>query len=218
MAPRYSIRSLGVPRAERPRPLVRELSLADLITLGNGACGTAAILLCMASLAEPESRAIGIALALMPLALLFDALDGVVARWRHRHSPFGADLDSLADIVSFGVAPAAIGFTLGLRGTWDAAILVFFVGCGIARLARFNATSDERSDERGKVPYFVGTPIPSSMLLVLLLAVLLRLDLVGDDLWLGHLELWGHRWHPLSALFALNGLAMVSSWLRIPKP
>ena len=51
-----------------------------------------------------------------------------------------ADLDSLADIVSFGVAPAVLGFALGLRGGWDAVILTYFVACGIGRLARFGRT------------------------------------------------------------------------------
>jgi CDP-diacylglycerol--serine O-phosphatidyltransferase len=68
--------------------------------------------------------------------LVFDILDGHVARWRNKSSPYGKDLDSLADVVSFSVAPAVLGFTLGLRGVWDCVCLSFFVCCGIGRLAR----------------------------------------------------------------------------------
>ena len=81
----------------------------------------------------------------------------------------GADLDSLADIVSFWVAPAVLGFTLGLRGGWDMLVLTVFVVCGISRLARFNVTAEALSDSSGKVKYFEGTPIPTSILIVMLL-------------------------------------------------
>ena len=82
-----------------------------------------------------------------------DVLDGYVARLnKKRQSVLGADLDSLADVISFGVAPAVLGFTLGLRGGWDMAILTYFVVCGVSRLARFNVTSAELADETtGKV-------------------------------------------------------------------
>ena len=69
-------------------------------------------------------------------------LDGYVARLnRTRQSVLGADLDSLADVISFGVAPAVLGFTLGLRGGWDMLVLTYFVVCGVSRLARFNVTA-----------------------------------------------------------------------------
>ena len=71
-----------------------------------------------------------------------DVLDGYVARLnRTRPSLLGADLDSLADVISFGVAPAVLGYTLGLRGGWDMLCLTYFVVCGVSRLARFNVTS-----------------------------------------------------------------------------
>ena len=100
------------------------------------------------------------------VALLFDFADGRVARRRGEHSPFGQELDSLADTVSFGVAPAALGYGLGLRGGLDIIILIFFVACGISRLARYNVTASQLSDDSGKVKYFEGTPIPSSLVLV----------------------------------------------------
>ena len=98
-----------------------------------------------------------------------DLLDGYVARLdAKRQSRLGADLDSLADVISFGVAPAVLGFTLGLRGGWDMLILTYFVVCGVSRLARFNVTAAALADAAtGKVKYFEGTPIPTSMLLVI---------------------------------------------------
>ena len=73
--------------------------------------------------------------------------------------------------VSFGVAPAVLGFTLGMRGVWDSLVLCIFVCCGVARLARYNVTSAALSGGTGKVPYYEGTPIPTSLVLVAVLAV-----------------------------------------------
>ena len=95
-----------------------------------------------------------------------DALDGRIARLRGVASPMGQELDSLADIVSFGVAPAAMAFAAGLRGGWDALFLIYFVGCGISRLARYNVTASAAAAAATKVKYFEGFPIPTSLLLV----------------------------------------------------
>jgi CDP-diacylglycerol--serine O-phosphatidyltransferase len=203
--------------------MLRGFVLADLITLGNAASGTAAILLCLGWLdpATPEASRntyLWLAFGLLPVAFVMDALDGAVARWRHRQSPLGADLDSLADIVSFGVAPAAVGFTLGMRGGWDALILIYFVCCGISRLARFNVTAADLADERGKVKYFEGTPIPTSLVLVAVLAVAFWKGATGPDLWLGEHRLGPWLLHPLTLMFAASGSAMISGTLRIPKP
>lgn len=62
-------------------------------------------------------------------------------------------------VISFGVAPAVIGFSVGLQGFWDLLILLYFVNCGVARLARFNATVGNTKDASGKIYYFEGTPI-----------------------------------------------------------
>ena len=101
-------------------PIFRSFVLADLITLANASCGMAAIFLCLTHVASSRTSYLWAVFIFLPLALVFDALDGFVARHMKRHSLLGADLDSLADIVSFGVAPAVLGFALGLRGTWDA--------------------------------------------------------------------------------------------------
>jgi CDP-diacylglycerol---serine O-phosphatidyltransferase len=139
-----------------------------------------------------------------------------VARWRQRSSLLGADLDSLADVISFGMAPSALAFAVGMRGALDVVVLLYFVACGISRLARFNATATALADESGKVKYFEGTPIPSSVLLVLVLAVLYALGKLGANLWLGAWTIGGLVLHPLVLLYALSGSAMIST-MRVPK-
>jgi CDP-diacylglycerol--serine O-phosphatidyltransferase len=131
----------------------------------------------------------------------------------------GADLDSLADVISFGVAPAVLGFTLGLRGGWDMLVLSYFVVCGVSRLARFNVTSSGLADPAtGKVKYFEGTPIPTSIGIVLLLGAAQWLGHTGPDLWFGAVRLGPALLHPLVLVYGLSGSAMISATLRIPKP
>jgi CDP-diacylglycerol--serine O-phosphatidyltransferase len=126
----------------RPRfSMIRSFALADVITLGNGACGAGSILALMQYMASHELGWLWCAIALSPLALVLDFADGRVARWRRRSSPLGADLDSLADVITFGMAPAAIGFAVGLQHPTDVVILLYFVGCCFSRLALFNVTS-----------------------------------------------------------------------------
>src|SRR6476620_12299230 len=152
------------PAPPRPRrfSLIRSFVLADFLTLGNGFCGSGSVLAAMNHLVTGESCWLVLAMVLLPIALVFDFADGRVARWRRRSSMLGADLDSLADVISFGLAPAALGFAVGLRGSIDVVILLYFVACGISRLARFNATATALADDSGKVKYFEGTPIPTS--------------------------------------------------------
>jgi CDP-diacylglycerol--serine O-phosphatidyltransferase len=127
-------------------------------------------------------------------------------------------LDSLADVVSFGVAPAVLGFTLGLRGEWDVVILVYFVVCGISRLARFNVTAAELSGGSGKVKYFEGTPIPTSIVIVALLGAAFYANAINEAVWLGVYRLGPAAFHPLALVYALSGSAMISATLRVPKP
>lgn len=202
---------------KKPFSLIRTFVLADVITIGNAVSGAGAILASMSYVATGDRGAIWTALVLLPIALVCDALDGAVARWRRKSSPLGADLDSLADIVSFGVAPAALGFALGLRGFVDAAILCYFVSCGIARLARYNVTAEELSDERGKVKYYEGTPIPSSLGIVLVLGIAFGLGRVHRDLWWGAMAVGPFVFHPLTLIYAVSGSFMIST-IRIPKP
>lgn len=200
--------------------MLRSYTWADLLTILNASCGTISIFLCLDYIATDNRRFLWAAFFLLPAALLFDVLDGYVARLdSRRQSVLGADLDSLADVISFGVAPAVLGFTLGLRGGWDMVILTYFVVCGVSRLARFNATTEALTDAAtGKVKYFEGTPIPTSVVLVLVLGLAQYLGRVDDQLWFGVYQVGPALLHPLVLMFAASGSAMISATLRIPKP
>jgi CDP-diacylglycerol--serine O-phosphatidyltransferase len=197
--------------------MLRSYTPADLLTLANAACGTIAIFLCLDYLAGGRSR-LWWAFVLPVVALAFDALDGYIARMdRQRQSALGADLDSLADIVSFGVAPAVLAYTLGLRGLWDVVCLTSFVCCGISRLARFNVTAAALTNTAtGKVHYFEGTPIPTSVTLVLVMAGLYGAGMTGDMLPGGEWTLLGRSLHPFALAFLVSGSLMIST-IRIPK-
>jgi CDP-diacylglycerol---serine O-phosphatidyltransferase len=151
-------------------------------------------------------------------ALIFDVLDGRIARWRHTASAMGRELDSLADVISFGVAPACLAYSLGFRGLWDALCLLYFVVCGISRLARYNITAEAMSQEAGKVTYFEGTPIPSSVLLVFVLMGLTWAGRVGDAIPGGAIDILSYDLRPLVLLFVLSGSMMISKTVHIPKP
>ena len=207
----------SAPR-KRHFSMIRDFQPADFLTLANGASGTAAIFFSMDHVRAGSIGKVYAAGTFIVLALFFDVMDGRVARWRHQASVMGRELDSLADVISFGVAPAALGYALGLTGIGDGIALLYFVACGISRLARYNITAEQMSQETGKVTYFEGTPIPSSVLLVILLVALThagRVDaaLPGGAIQLGPLEL-----HLIALLFVLSGSLMISKTLHIPKP
>jgi CDP-diacylglycerol--serine O-phosphatidyltransferase len=124
----------------------------------------------------------------------------------------GRELDSLADVISFGVAPAAIAFAAGLDTPLDQAGLVYFAVCGLSRLARYNVTAEKLAGPGGAVRYFEGTPIPTS---IVPLALLLWAFASGN---LGAVEVAGVRLHLVTLLFVLSGSLMISKTLRVPKP
>jgi len=200
--------------------MLRSYTAADALTIGNASCGTIAIFLCLDYIATDNGRLLWVAFLLLPLALVCDVLDGYVARaQKHRQSLLGGDLDSLADVISFGVAPAVLGFTLGLRGGWDVLCLTYFVVCGVSRLARFNVTAAALADSQtGKVKYFEGTPIPTSIAIVALLGVAFQLGRIEEDLWFGAYQVGPAVLHPLALVYVASGSAMISATLRIPKP
>lgn len=203
--------------------MLRDFRLADWFTLANAFCGTGAIFAAMRFLQEasasPDSRRDLLwGMALIPLAFVFDALDGRVARWRQSASTLGRELDSLSDVISFGVAPAALGYACGLQGGWDWVVLSYFVGCGVSRLARYNVTAEQLSGTEGKVKYFEGTPIPTSVVIVGLLAWAAAQARIGEALWFGVHQLGPWQLHPLVLVYALSGSLMISKTLHIPKP
>jgi CDP-diacylglycerol--serine O-phosphatidyltransferase len=206
----------STPARKKRFSMLREFAAADWLTLANGFCGAGSILAAMQYTATQDNGYLRTAMALLPAALFFDFADGRVARWRRRSSMLGADLDSLADVISFGMAPAALAFAVGMRASLDVAVLLYFVACGISRLARFNATADQMADDSGKVPYFEGTPIPTSVLLVGILAWLSSQSLLGETMLFGLWDLGPVALHPLTLMYFLSGSLMIST-IHVPK-
>lgn len=205
-----------IPKS-KPFSMIREFHLADWFTLANAVCGVGALFSIMTYLERHEIKHVYFACGLVLAALIFDVLDGRIARWRQKTSSMGRELDSLADIISFGVAPAIIAYGCGMQGLFDRIVLAYFVACGVSRLARYNITAETLSEGTDKVKYFEGTPIPTSIVLVLLLAVAAWLGAVRENLWFGEVALAGFMLHPLVLMFAISGSLMISR-IRIPKP
>ncbi|MBG6082061.1 CDP-diacylglycerol--serine O-phosphatidyltransferase [Rubrivivax gelatinosus] len=196
--------------------MIREFHLADWFTLGNAICGIGALFSTMTYLETGDVLHVYFAAALVLAALVFDVLDGRIARWRQKSSAMGRELDSLADVISFGVAPAIMAYGVGMQGLYDRIVLVYFVACGVSRLARYNVTAEALSEGTGKVKYFEGTPIPTSILIVAMLAIAAALGDVRQELWFGHLQFGGFTLHPLVLVYAISGSLMISR-IRIPK-
>jgi CDP-diacylglycerol--serine O-phosphatidyltransferase len=207
---------MTTPKLHKPFSMIREFHLADWFTLANAVCGTGAMFSMMTYLQTEDVRHVYFACALVLAALVFDVLDGRIARWRQMTSAMGRELDSLADVISFGLAPAVIAYGCGMQGLYDRVVLVCFVACGVSRLARYNVTAEELSEGGSKVKYFEGTPIPSSLLLVFVLFAAAWQNALGESLWFGKLVIAGFTLHPLVLLFAASGALMVSR-MRIPK-
>lgn len=122
--------------------------------------------------------------------------------------------------ISFGVAPACVALSLGLRSGLDHLALAFFVLCGLTRLARFNVTvAAIPKDATGKSSYFEGTPIPTTLAIDGIMALWVAKGWVGADLPLG---VWGQgslwEFHPVVLMFVLHGCLMTSKTIKIPKP
>ncbi|OCH95003.1 CDP-diacylglycerol-serine O-phosphatidyltransferase [Obba rivulosa] len=205
--------------------LVRNFRLADLVTIANGICGSFSIFMSAKYLLTQDEDYLWSALAFPLAGLMFDFLDGKVARWRNESSMIGQELDSLADLISFGVAPALLAFVVGFRTYLDTVVLTGFICCGLARLARFNATvALVPKDAKGKAHYFEGLPIPSSLALVAVLSYWTKMGWIEGKagIPLGTITLWGPKGgdgdvHLASLAFALWATAMVSKTLRVPK-
>ena len=192
--------------------MIRSFHLADLFTIANGCCGIAAIFHAIRFVESGNPIQLWVATLLVPLAMVFDVLDGRIARWRHKASTLGRELDSLADVISFGAAPAAIAYAAGLRSALDQTMLMYFAVCGLSRLARYNITAEDLADNTGKVQYFEGTPIPTSIVPLALLLGASHYDLLWP------VQMFGWPLHLASLLFVLSGSLMISKTLRIPKP
>ncbi|MEO8015014.1 CDP-diacylglycerol--serine O-phosphatidyltransferase [Polaromonas sp.] len=207
---------MNLPKINKPFAMIREFHLADWFTLANAICGIGALFSMMTYLQVNDVRHVYFACGLVVAALIFDVLDGRIARWRQKTSAMGRELDSLADIISFGVAPAVIAYGCGMQGLYDRIILAGFVACGVSRLARYNVTAESLTGDGGKVKYFEGTPIPTSLVLVMVMLVAAWQGALQDALWFGQVTFGGFTLHPLVLLFALSGSLMVSR-IRFPK-
>ncbi|KAI0797894.1 hypothetical protein C8Q75DRAFT_709676 [Abortiporus biennis] len=208
--------------------LVRNFRLADLVTIMNGVCGSFSIFMSAKYLISNDEDYLWSALLFPIGGCMFDFMDGKIARWRNESSMLGQELDSLADLISFGVAPALLAFVVGLRTYLDTVVLTGFICCGLARLARFNATvAVIPKDIKGKAHYFEGLPIPSSLGLVTVLMYWTKQGWIEGPgkagiPW-GSVTLWGPKGgdgelHLVSIVFGLWAAAMVSKTLRVPKP
>ena len=200
--------------------MIRNLHLADLITMMNGFSGFYSIVSCLRFTLTGKAHYVQRAHFFILLGMFFDFFDGKVARLRNRSSLMGQELDSLADLVSFGVAPASVAFTIGFQSTLDVLVLSFFVLCGLTRLARFNVTVAQLpKDVSGKSKYFEGLPIPTSLALVGAMAYLVNKGFILEQLPFG---LFGagswYEFHPAVLAFAIQGCGMISKSLKIPKP
>lgn len=153
----------------RPRRLKTIALLPALITLGNGVCGTVAIFKIgqyMAGGPGGNEKTAQAAAWLILLAMVFDALDGFVARLTRTASSFGAQLDSLCDLVTFGVAPAFLTYAMTRNDVTDSiwarpvqAVCVLYAMCALIRLARFTVeTAPDESAHRE----FAGLPSPAA--------------------------------------------------------
>jgi len=206
---------MTTPKRHKPFAMIREFQLADWFTLANAVCGTGALFSMLTFLQTTDVRHVYFACGMVVAALVFDVLDGRVARWRQKSSGVGRELDSLADVISFGVAPAVIGYGCGMQGLYDRIVLTYFVACGVSRLARYNITAAALS-EGDKVKYFEGTPIPTSLLLVVLMFVAATQGALRNALWFGQVVFAGFTLHPMVLAFAVSGSLMVSR-IRFPK-
>jgi CDP-diacylglycerol--serine O-phosphatidyltransferase len=132
------------------------MKIADIFTVGNLFCGILSILLATDGLFDLSAL-------LLFFAVVFDVLDGKIAGLLHQKNLFGKQIDSMSDLVSFGVAPALLYYSLSSPGILGIIVALFFVACGMLRLARYNI-----SEEAG----FEGVPITVNGVLFPLLFLL----------------------------------------------
>lgn len=196
------------PRVPNGEEKVTIYFLPNLMTAGNLACGFFALTWIFKYQGVGDWHHIQTAIKLILVAFAFDFLDGRMARLMRKQSQFGREFDSLADIVSFGVAPAFLVYRIVLyqfeRTGWI--IAAIYLLCGGIRLARFNVLSGRPSPSHGRE--FIGFPIPSAAALVVSVTLFM--------MWLaGHeRELGRSRW-VLPGLMLLLSALMVSN-VRYP--
>lgn len=199
--------------------LIKNLHLADLITLCNGFSGFYSIILCLRYMLTHVTKYLYFAQLLIIFGLFFDYFDGRVARIRNKSSLMGQELDSLADLISFGVAPAILAFSIGFQTTVDVLFLSFWMLCGLTRLARYNVCAQNMpKDSSGKIKHYEGMPIPTNFLLVILMSFFIfkswtYKNLPGGLLFKNTLL----EFHSLTIIFFLQGCSQILKSLKIKK-
>lgn len=173
--------------------------LPNLFTLSSVACGFYAISL-LAKTAVPTAETFTVCAWAIFLAAFFDMFDGRIARMTKTQSAFGGEMDSLADVISFGVAPALTVYRWGLEelGYWGIFAAFVYVACGAIRLARFNVMAQNHV---GSMNYFVGMPIPGGATMVVAM-------IIFQQSYLGH-PIQNQAY--VAALVIAIGLLMVSN-------
>jgi CDP-diacylglycerol--serine O-phosphatidyltransferase len=206
------------PNGENPEAKLKIYFLPNLLTAGNLFCGFVALTniveakLPADNFAEGDFSKIKLALGFILLACIFDLLDGRVARMGGVESPFGREFDSLADLISFGVAPAFLVHRVVLRDVpffeghpeWGWFIASIYLLCGAFRLARFNCLAAQSGGGKD----FLGYPIPSAAGLVASLTLLI-IQLNEHEKTLG-------KWNYLLVVVLLFLSAMMVSTVRYP--
>ena len=202
--------------------MIRDFHLADWFTIANALCGMGAVLAVMAYLSGKNAQGLLWAAMLIPAAFLFDVCDGRIARWRQTQSALGRELDSLADVISFGVAPAAMAFGAGLNGFWDCLVLVYFA----YHLAHFtwHLTGPQPTalNADGTFDAFSmlvkGFQQPLITLLYVVAQVLLAAHIShGIYSLFQHLGFWGAKWTPfLKNASLVVGYGLCAGFASIP--
>jgi len=186
--------------------------LPNLLTAGNLFCGFVALTKIVEADLSNGFQPIKLALGFILLACIFDLFDGRVARMGGVESPFGREFDSLADLVSFGVAPAFLVHRIVLRDLftghpeWGWFIASIYLLCGAFRLARFNCLSAQPNAPASKD--FLGFPIPSAAGLVVSLTLLI-IHAYENERSLG-------KWNYVIAIVLLFLSAMMVSTVKYP--
>ncbi|HEV2391349.1 MAG TPA: CDP-diacylglycerol--serine O-phosphatidyltransferase [Verrucomicrobiae bacterium] len=200
------------PSAESPEQKLKIYFLPNLLTAGNLFCGFVALTKIVEANLPEDFQQIKVALGFILLACIFDLFDGRVARMGGVESPFGREFDSLADMISFGVAPAFLVHRIVLHDVFlDHPEVGWFIAsiyliCGAFRLARFNCLAAQPT--AGATKDFLGFPIPSSAALVSSLTLLI-IRLNEKDKTIG-------KWGYLLAIVLLFLSAMMVSTVKYP--
>ncbi len=209
------------PPPDSPEGQIKIYFLPNLLTAGNLFCGFVALTKIMAAKIGPELLPelldagydqIKVALGFILLACIFDLFDGRVARMGGVDSPFGREFDSLADLISFGVAPAFLVHRVVLKDVFVAHpeigwfVSSIYLICGAFRLARYNCLSALPEEQRSKD--FVGFPIPSAAALVASLTLFL--------MWWDERDFVVGRWRYLLPVLLLFLSWMMVSEVRYP--